>query len=98
MLNFYGRHGMEVVKVHTVISFRQNKWLEKYINFNTQKRNKAKNEFEKDFYKFLNIAFFGETMEYVLNRIIIEFIRKVDTDKKIKQQTKWNSIDFQWNS
>ena len=51
MLKFYVRHGMTVDKVHTVISFKQSKCLEKYISFNTQKGNKAKNEFEKDFYK-----------------------------------------------
>ena len=58
MLKFYIRHGMIVDKVHTVISFKQSKWLRKYIRFNTQKRNKAKNDFEKDFYKFLNNAFY----------------------------------------
>ena len=42
MLNFYVRHGMTVKKVHEVIMFKQSKWLEKYINFNNQKRNKAK--------------------------------------------------------
>ena len=47
--NFYVRHGMEVKRVHNVISFKPSKWLRKYINFNTQERNKAKNEFEKDF-------------------------------------------------
>ena len=49
MLKFYVRHGMELAKFHTVISFKQSKWLKKYINFNTQKRNRAKNDFEKDF-------------------------------------------------
>ena len=49
MLNFYVRHGMIVDKVHTVISFKQSKWLEKYISFITQKTNKARNDFEKDF-------------------------------------------------
>ena len=42
MLNFYVRHGMIVVKIHEIISFKQRKWLEKYIIFNTQKRNKLK--------------------------------------------------------
>ena len=51
MLKFYVRHGMIVEKVHNVISFKQSKWLEKYISFSTQKRNKAKNDFEKDFYE-----------------------------------------------
>ena len=53
MLKFYVRHGMMVEKIHEIISFKQSKWLESYISFNTQKRNKAKNEFEKDFFKFL---------------------------------------------
>ena len=68
MLKFYVRHGMVVDKIHEIISFKQSKWLEKYINFNTLKRNKAKNDFEKDFYKLLNIAFYGKTMENVRNR------------------------------
>ena len=57
MLKFYVSHGMIVDKVHEIISFKQSKWLEKYKNFNTQKRNQAVNDFEKDFYKLLNNAF-----------------------------------------
>ena len=85
MLKFYVRHGMKVKKVHNVISFKQNKWLEKHISFNTKKRNKAKNDFEKDFYKLLNNSFYGKTMETFHNRIRVEGIRKDDTDKFIKQ-------------
>ena len=48
---------MEVVKVHTVISFEQSKWLEKYIGFNTQKRKKAEIGCEKDFYNILKTVF-----------------------------------------
>ena len=88
MLNFYVRHGMEKEKVRTVVSFKQSKWLEKYKSFNTQKRNKAKNDFEKDFYKLLNNAFYGKTMENVRNRMKVEFIKKDGTDKFIKQQSK----------
>ena len=36
ILKFYVRHGLVVEKIHEIISFRQSKWLEKYINFNTQ--------------------------------------------------------------
>ena len=57
MLKFHVRHCMIVDKVHEIISFRQSRRLEKYISFNTQKRNKALNDFEKDFYKLLNNAF-----------------------------------------
>ena len=70
LLKFYVKHGM---KVHEIISFKQSKWLEKYINFNTQRRNQAVNDFEKDFYKLLNNAFYGKAMENVRNRCTIDF-------------------------
>ena len=74
MLKFYTKHGMEVEKVHSVILFKQSKWLEKHINLKTQKRNEAKNDFEKDFYKLLINAFYGKTMANVRNRKKVELI------------------------
>ena len=88
MLKFYVRHGMIVDKVHEIISFKQSRWLERYINFNTQKRIQAVNDFEKDFYKLLNNAFYGKTMENVRNRLKIKFVKKDDYSEKIKQQSK----------
>ena len=88
MLKFYVRHGMIVDKVHDMLSFRQSRWLEKYINFITQKRNQAVNDFEKDFYKLLNNAFYGETMENVRNRLKIKPIKKDDYKEIIKQQSR----------
>ena len=88
MLKFYVRYGMIVDKVHNIISFRQSRWLEKYINFNTHKRNQAVNDFEKDFYQLLNNAFYGKTMENVRNRLKIKFIKKDDHREIIKQQSK----------
>ena len=88
MLKFYVRHGMVVDKIHEIISFKQNNWLEKYINFNTQKRNKAKNDFEKDFYKLLNNVFYGKTTENVRNRLGLNFFRKDEYKEVIKYQSK----------
>ena len=79
---------MKIKKVHNVISFKQSKWLEKYIDFNTQKRNQVVNDFEKDFYKSLNNAFYGKTMENVRKRCKIEFIKRDKYDKILKQQRK----------
>ena len=88
MLKFYVRHGMVVYKILEIISIKQSKLLEKYINFYTQKRNKAKNDFEKDFYKLPKNVFHGETMQKVRIRLRLEFNKKVDYNEIIKQQSK----------
>ena len=68
LLKIYVRHGMVIEEVHEVISFKQSKWLEKYIIFITQKRNLAVKDFEEHFYNLLNNAFYGMTMENDRNK------------------------------
>ena len=60
---------MVVENFHTVISFKQSKWLEKYISSNTQEQNIARNDFAKDFCKLSIDEFYGKTMENVRHRI-----------------------------
>ena len=57
MLKFYVRHVILVDKIHEIISFKQSKWLEKYINFKTQKRNKAKMILKKNSINYLTTHF-----------------------------------------
>ena len=86
MLKFYVGHGLVLEKIHEKVSFTQSKWLEKYISFNTQKRNRAKNDFEKDFFKLLFTSVFGRMIQKVRNRLKIEFIKNYDYKKIITQQ------------
>ena len=79
---------MIVEKIHEIISFKQSRWLEKYISFITQKRNRAKNDFEKDFSKLLVNAAFGKFLENVRNRLEIELIKKDNIKEIIDQQSK----------
>ena len=46
-------HRLILKKVHRVIQFNQEAWLEKYISKNIDLRNKADNDFERDFFKII---------------------------------------------
>ncbi len=59
-LQFYLANGAELKKLHRVISFRQEAWIAPYIAENTRLRQQAVDDFEKDFFKLLNNAFFGK--------------------------------------
>ena len=56
-------HGFKLIRVHTVISFRQEAWLKPCIDLNTELRKNAKNEFEKDFYKSKINSIYGKTVQ-----------------------------------
>ena len=50
-LQFYLQKGMKLKQVHRGVKFKQRCWLKPWIDFNTEKGQVAKSDFEKDMFK-----------------------------------------------
>ena len=62
--------------------------MKQYIDFNTEKRKKAANDFEKDFFKLMINSIYGKTMENLRKRINVRIVsNKKDFSKYTSRPT-----------
>ena len=73
-LQLYLSSGMKLTKIHGALQFKQSDLIKKYIDFNTEKRKNAANDFEKDFFKLMINSVYGKTMENLRKRINVRIV------------------------
>ena len=62
-LKQYIEGGLKLTKVHRVLSFKQSRWLEKYVKLNTNLRVTSTDPCMRDFAKLMNNSCFGKFCE-----------------------------------
>ena len=65
---------MRLIKIFRVMKFKQSDWMKKYIDFNTEKRKNAANDFHKDFFKLMINSVYGKTMKNLQRRINVRLV------------------------
>ena len=53
-LQLYLKLGMKLLKISRVVSFTQDDYLKTWVNFCTEKRSAAKDDFSRNFWKMVN--------------------------------------------
>ena len=92
-LQFYLSRGMKLTKVHRGVKFTALPYLAGYIKHNTEMRQANRDdETKKNFFKLMNNAPYGKTIENVAKRSDIRLI--VDEQKAVKLAEKPHCIDF----
>ena len=93
-LKQYLNLGLKLTHIHRGIKFKESQWLKKYIALNTDLRTKAKNEFEKDFFKLMNNSVFGKTMENIRNRSVIKLVTDKIKAEKLTVKPNFKHCNF----
>ena len=83
--------GLKLKKIQRGIKFIESEWLKPYIEMNTNLRTKAKNNFEKDFFKLMNNSVFGKTMENIRNRVNVKLVNTQERLKKLTAKPNFKS-------
>ena len=85
-LQLYVDLGLQIKKIHRIISYDQSRWLEPFISFNTNKRAEAKDKFTQDFLKLTNNSCYGKSSEATRGH------KNVSFTKEAKMLRKWVAL------
>lgn len=86
------RHGLILKDIKKVMKFKQKRWLKDYIEHNTNMRAATTDENMRNFFKLMNNAVYGKTMENIFNRCKYTIFQKND-EVKLKRMVKKNKIE-----
>ena len=76
---------MKVTKIHRCLKFKQSKWMESYIDINTEIRRNGVDKCTKDLAKLFNNSTFGKTCENVYKYKNVKFLNGEDKVDKMRR-------------
>ena len=72
-LEYYLKLGINLIKIHRILSFKQKNWLKVFTDFNTKKRQESNDEFNKNCISFLMIVFMVKVLKIQEKKLMQNF-------------------------
>ena len=100
ILDWYLDHGIKLEDntIKQKLEYSKREWLKLYTEFNIQKRKEAKakgDKFGDVFFKLMNNAFYGTTIENAYNRKDVELVNDVDRYIKLLENISFKyAVEF----
>ena len=85
---------LKLKKIHRIIELNQDTWLKSDIDMNTDLRKVAKNDFKKDFFKLMNNAVFGKTIENIRKHRDIKLVTTNKRRNKLVSEPNYHTINY----
>ena len=75
-LKFFIKQGLVLQKIHRILAADQSNFLHPYIEFNSLKRRESAHiKFKSDFFKLINNAVYGKTIEDIRKRSKVDIVK-----------------------
>ena len=83
-LKFFIKQGLVLQKIHRILAADQSNFLHPYIEFNSLKRRESAHiKFKSDFFKLMNNAVYGKTIEDIRKRSKVDIVKDKKRAKKL---------------
>ena len=93
-LQLFIQQGLQLKKIHRVLTADQSSFLEPYIKFNSAKRLAATSKFESDFFKLANNAIYGKFIESLRNRTDVTIVKDPSKAKKLTSKPQFKGFQI----
>ena len=93
-LQLFIEQALVVTKIHRILAAYQSDIVKPYIDFNSEKRQEAVSDFEREFFKLTNIVIFGNFIESVRKRTNVDIVKDPKKAKKLTSRPQYKGFQM----
>ena len=93
-LQLFLEQGLIVTKIHKILAADQSNFAKSYIDFNSEKRQEAKSDFGRQFFKDANNIIFGKFIESVRKRTNVDIVKDPKKAKKLISRPQYKGFQM----